>query len=236
MKKTLNTNFSILRNSDVKKLLKYFFVAMVVFSFASCDDDDEQIDVKDYGLKTFSADYNYSNKTYMDQVYFSFSDSLLGTATQETDDWTTFYLISDSSQYNVTSDYVSDWDLVFSNYTILLNGYYVHSVTGVLINSEENIKVGSMEYTDSEDEDAISSAFTGLSISDIDTISYSSDVDAIGYSWKSLDHTTYVYSVNTNYFYFLKLDEETYYKLRFISFYGASTDERIATIQYQLMQ
>ncbi len=223
----------------MKNLFKILSISLLVLSFTSCEDDEEAVEVKDYGLKTFSADYNYTESTYMDQVFFSFSDSLLGTASQDEDDWTQFYLIPDSSATNYTSDFIDDWDLVFTNYTANLgtdDSPFAYNVTGILINQEKSIEVGSFEYTDSEDDDDISTAFTDLSLSDIDTLSYLTDVDAIGYDWKSLDRTTYTYTVNTNYWYIVKLDDETYYKLRIISFYGETTDERIATIQYQLMQ
>lgn len=240
MKKSLNTNSSILRNCNMKTLYKYLFIAMLAFTFASCDDDDEAIEVKDYNVKTFSADYNYTDESYMDQVYFSFTteDSLVATYTNGTTGWTDFNIYSGSDSYNITTD-VEGWDLVFTNYTANLgttDSPYEHAVTGVLINTSENIEVASMEYTDSENSDTISTAFVALSLSDVSSLEYSADIDAIGYGWKTHDHSTHKYTVNPNYFYIVKLDSETYYKLRFISFYGSSTSERIATIQYQLMQ
>lgn len=237
MKQTLKTN-------SIKTTLKCLIFAMLTFAFASCDDDDEQMIVKDYGLKTFSANYNYDSnnedQAYQDQVYFSFTaeDSLVATYTYGEDGWTNFNIISTSDDYKITSD-VEGWDLVFTNYTTAMNsgGTIVeHAVTGALINTKESIEVGFMEYTDYSNTDSISSAFVSLTLDDIDTISYSTDVDAIGYDWKTFNHSNYQYTANSNYFYFVKLDDETYYKLRFTGFYGSSSDERIATIQYQLMQ
>lgn len=221
-----------------KKLITICTIAILAFSISSCDDEDEKIVVKDYGLKTFSADYNYSSGTYYDQVYFSFADSLIATATYDTDDWTQFYLIPDSAATNYTSD-VEGWDLVFTNYTANLGTEaepFAHSVTGVLINTETEIEVGFFEYTEYDDSDSIASAFVDISLSDIDTISFSTDADAIGYDWKTYTHSSGTYTVSTNYFYFVKLDDDTIYKLRFTIFYGESTSERIATIQYQLLQ
>lgn len=81
----------------------------------------------------------------------------------------------------------------------------------------------------------LSAAFAALSLSDISGVSYSSDVDAIGYDWKTLDWSTFQYVVSDNWFYILEKGENTY-KLRFTSFYGNSTDERVMKIEYQLMQ
>jgi hypothetical protein len=209
-------------------------------SIVSCSKNDEQIVQKDYGLKTFAANYNYTNGTYMNQVYFSFSDSLTGTATQGTSNWTNFYLISDSAQYNITSNYLSNWDVVFTSYTTSLasssGGYVAYKVTGALINSKKKIQVALIKYTNSENTDSISSAFAKLKISDVSSLDYSSNVDAIGYNWKAIDMVTYAYKVSTNHFYIVKLSDGNYYKLRFIGFYGSSTNERVAKIQYQLMQ
>lgn len=219
-------------------LIKLLCTCIVVFSIAACEEDDEVIVVKDYGLKIFTADYNYSDGSYKDQVYFSFTDSLVFSTSSDSDDWIQFYLYPDAEGYNDTSN-VEGWDLVFTNYTTAIdnNGTpYEHAVTGVLINIKENIEVGFIEYTEYDDNDSIANAFVDLSLSDIDTITYTNDIDAIGYDWKSYGHSSGIYAVSTNYFYFVKLDEENIYKLRFTSFYGSSTDERMATIQYQLMQ
>ncbi len=217
-------------------------IAILLFSISSCEVEDELIIVTvselDYDLKTFSADYNYQDGTYYNQVYFSFTDSIIDTATYDTDEWTQFNLVANSDEYNDTSS-VLGWDLLFTNYTANLGteeSPYAYKVTGVLINITNNVEVGTMEYTEYTESDSITAAFVNLSLSDIDTITYSSDCDAIGYNWKTYTHSSGIYTLNKNYFYFVKIDEETIYKLHFISFYGSSTDDRVAKIQYQLMQ
>lgn len=238
---------SILRINKKTFLMCFFVIATAIATTSCSDDSDSQIEVKDSGLKTFAANLNYdANATYgevayRNQVYFSFTaeDSLVATATYGTNSWTDFYLISDSAQYNITSKYVSNWDLVFTDYTALTTAMGVtipYTVTGVLINASKDIQVASIDYTKSENSDSIASAFSNLKLSKVRDLSYSSDVDAIGYNWKAINMSTYLYSVNTNYFYIVKIDDATYYKMRFIGFYGSSTNERVATIQYQLMK
>lgn len=221
----------------MKKLVLLMTMA-ISLAFVSCDDDDDIVEVKDYDLKTFSANYNYTDGSYLDQIYFSFTDSLIAKATYDTDDWTQFYLIPDSAATNYTSD-IQGWDVVFTNYTTNLGTDtepFAHNVTGALINIEEGIEVAFMEYMEYDNTDSISKAFVNLSLADVGSLDYSTESDAIGYTWKSLDHTTFTFTVSTNYFYIVKLNEEDYYKLRFVSFYGSTTSERIATIEYQLMQ
>ncbi len=223
----------------------YLFFILLIGVMVSCDDDDEPIAVKDYNLKTFSADYNYDPEAahgevnYKNQVYFNLSTGEnVSTEVYGTDGWTHFYLIEDSAATNFTSD-VQDWDIVFTNYTTNLgtdDAPIPYGVTGVLINIEEGIEVASYIYEDSEDSNDISEAFVNLSLADVQGIDYSDDIDAIGHEWKTYDFDSKVYILSSNHFYIVKVDDENYYKVRFTSFYGESTDERIATIQYQLMQ
>lgn len=228
--------------------LSILLIAIATLTFFSCDDDDdEKVVVKDYGLKTFSADLDYDatvahgGVAYKQQIYFSLSDSsAVDSATYGTDEWTTFYLIEDSSQANFISD-VENWEIAFTYYTALITQYGTttpYGVVGTLINIDESISVGLYDYemSDSTSTTEATSAFTALTLDDVSDLEYSSDADAIGYDWKSFDMSTYAYTVDTTLFYIVKLSSGDTYKLRFLSFYGSSTTERIITIQYQLMQ
>lgn len=218
---------------------------MVVASLSACDSDDDVVEVKDYNLQTFEADLKYDSEVehgtvaYTQQVYFKFGESdTVATGLYGTDSWNQFYLLQDSAATNYTSD-VNDWDLVFTNYTDNLGTDeepMAYNVTGVLINTDEEIEVGLYEYTDSEDSDEISAAFANLDLDAISGTVYSTDVDVIGYNWKSFDMSSYTYTVATNEFYLAKLSSGDIYKLHFVSFYGESTSERIIKIEYQLME
>lgn len=225
----------------MKKLLLLF---TLIIALLSCDDDDK-VTLIDYGTKTFEADLEYDSSVahgqiaYKQQVYFRLGDTTaIATGEYDTDSWTQFYLIPDSSQTNLTSD-VEDWDIVFTSYVENLGTEtepYEYNVTGALINTKEEIQVGMYEYTEYDATDSISKAFSNLSISDISDLTYSSEVNAIGYEWKTLNHSTYTYVLNTNEFFIIKLISGDYYKLRFVGFYGDTTADRIIKIEYALMQ
>ncbi len=220
--------------------MKKFILGLVVLAavFTACE--EEAVVVKDYGLNTFEADMAYNSEAsygevaYTAQVYFSFTDSLVGTGAYGEDTWVAFYTAEDSAAYNVTG-YYSAYDLVLTNYTTVIpydTTYMEYGVTGVLLNTNQGLEVAVMEDTVSAD---YAEAFAALGLSDVSALSYSSQVDAIGYSWKSLNFATYLYDVSENLYYIIKKGEDTY-KLRFTGFYGTSTDERVIQFEYQLMQ
>ncbi len=216
----------------MKKYILLLIAAVVVFS--SCDDEDS-VEVKDYGLKTFSAEMNYDPEaahgevSYKQQVFYALGDEeAIAIGTYGEDSWTDFNLVEDEISINVTG-----WDIVFTNYTVNLGTEdepYAYKVTGVLI--ADGVEVALVEDTESDD---VSESFSNLSLSDVSGLEYSADMDVIGYSWKAYDSSTQLFKVNDNWFYILKIGEETY-KLRFVNFYGESTSERIIKIEYQLMQ
>ena len=224
---------------------KFFLLFMVLACLSACSSDDDAVEIKDYDLQTFEADLKYDSEAghgtvaYTQQVYFKFGEiSEVETGEYGTDSWNQFYLLQDSVATNYTSD-VSDWDLVFTNYTANLGtdeAPMEYNVTGVLINTEEEIVVGLYEYTDSEDSGEISAAFAGLNLDAISSNVYSDDIDVIGYDWKPYDRDAGMYTVATNEFYLVRLKSGDTYKLRFVGFYGDTTAERIIKIEYQLME
>ena len=230
----------------MKKLL--FSLALCTALFA-CD-DDEKIEIKDYGMKSFEADLQYSSttdpesgypmSTYAQQTYFAFGkDAAVATGTVDTDSWTQFNVFDeDAADYNATSD-VDGWDLVFTRYygtTYDNDGNAVaYNLVGALHNIEKNMAVAEMMYEESTEADAIAQAFANMTINDVESLSYNEDIQTIGSDWKQIN-SMYQYEVLTNKFYFVKLADGTYYKLRFLSFYGETKAERIIKVEYALMQ
>lgn len=100
---------------------------------------------------------------------------------------------------------VGDWDMVFRKYVTDLGGGTYYNVTGVLHNP--NVTVAQNEELDGE--------------SDPNGLSYSEDINTIGYDWKSFDGSGY--TVNSDMAYYVKYDESTIYRLVFTEFDGAST-------------
>ncbi|MCU4155532.1 hypothetical protein J1N10_06060 [Carboxylicivirga sp. A043] len=239
----------------MKKVLFAFAVASLGLGFTSCD-DDEKITPIDYGMKTFEADYMYD--TDEESAYY-------GNHTQQTfmklgeeeavhmgvmgdDSWTDFSMVADPEHedYNISTN-ITGWDLAFTHYTAMqveYPGYGLYTVTasGVLINTEEGIEVGVYDYTDSEDITTISSAFADMTLADVETynLEYSSDIATIGYGWKTVDTsvTPALYTVNSNKFYILKMNNGDVYKLRFVSFqtFNGADQSRIAECEYALME
>lgn len=205
---------------------------------------EETIDVKDYGMKSFEAELGYikgaphGTISHTTQTYFVFGqEDAEATAALESDDWSTINLVSSSESYNPTPK-LSPFDLFIGHYTANLGSEEAptpYGVVGVLVNAAEGMTVAEMLYEDSEVADDISQAFADITLADISALSFSSTVDAIGHDWKSIDMSTYLYNVLTNKFFFVKKGDATY-KLRFVSYYGASTDVRIAKFEYALMK
>ena len=125
-------------------------------------------------------------------------------------------VISNSNNSNNTYNYFSlqndnevivepaatDWDFVFTKYfTDVSTSKY--NVTGVL--SSDNITVATATG------DATNS------------LSYSEEINTIGYNWKSLNFTTLTYEVDSNLKFYVKDKDEKIYKLYFTEFGGSST-------------
>ncbi len=228
--------------------MKRIILSLVVITgiLTACSKDDEQVIPKDYGMKTFEANMLYEyipdpgggmgQTVYKHQIYFKFGEeNAVATGVYDTDSWTQFYLNKDDmSKYNDQTN-MTGWDLLFTKYNRASDAY---GVTGPLINTKESIKVGLFKYTESDDANTISESFAKLTLSDITSVNeYSGAIDAIADNeWKNINGMPPTYTVNTNYFYIVKLNNGDIYKLRFISFYGSTKSERIIKIEYALMK
>ncbi|WP_430817812.1 HmuY family protein [Carboxylicivirga sp. RSCT41] len=240
----------------MKKILFAFAMATVGLGFTACD-DDEKIEVKDYGMKTFEADLKYSStmhpdgypiSTYAQQTYFAFGNpEALALGEVDTDSWTQFNVFDyAANEMEVPEGYVVNkrsevdaWDLLFTKYhgtTQTSDGQSTgYDMTGILLNMEGGMKVAEMVYDESSDINAVSKAFADLIISDVEGLSYSDDIETIGSDWKVLDFATFQFNVLTNKFFIIKMASGDYYKLRVISFYGDTTAERVIKIEYALV-
>ena len=120
-------------------------------------------------------------------------------------------LLSKSIVTNIEPD-KGTWDLCFTRYTIIFyEPYYLpYEVTGVLHNPS---KVTA--YMDS------TVNFDSIQINDFDETRLIHRRDAIGYLWKLIDDfgATGTYSIKRHFVYFIKTDEDKFYKLRFFDFY-----------------
>ncbi len=240
----------------MKKLLILF--AAVAF-LAACSDEDEKIVPKDYGMKKFAADMKYDSSqkghgkagfNCKQQTYMKLGqDTAVATAIYGNDNYTIFNILPEipdannkmikNEAYNVTTN-VKNWDLLFTQYVgngfkaMGMDGILVYNLAGVLINTK-NIKVAVYEYTKSENANDISEAFYNLKLSDISSLEYTNEIDAIGTTFRKMEGMGN-YFVLPNRFFILKTTSNDIYKLHFISFYGKTTEEKVFTCEYTLMQ
>lgn len=103
------------------------------------------------------------------------------------------------------------WDMVFTKYTTETMGT-MYPVTGVLHNSKAVTVAKTDEAGDSENP-----ALPAES-------AYSTDINTIGWEWKTLNNQTFTYEIDPNQTFYVKnLTDSSVYRLHFTSFAGSST-------------
>lgn len=96
----------------------------------------------------------------------------------------------------------TDWDIVFRKYNTDLDGT-MYPVTGVLISDVLEVATATGD--------------------DTSNLTYSEDINTIGYEWKSFNMNTFTYDVNSDSKFYIKGEDNTIYKLYFTEFEGSST-------------
>lgn len=106
----------------------------------------------------------------------------------------------------------SEWDLLFTQYTTLLytdlGEPYPYLLTGVLVNPKY-VEVAVDSIT----------PFANVTFDKAQTMSFTKQVDRIGYNWKEYDFDAGSYTVNPDIVYVIRDTKGYLYKLRFIGFY-----------------
>lgn len=103
-----------------------------------------------------------------------------------------------------------EWDLVFTQYThVFYNPEMTYLVTGCLLNRYKMVATA----------DKISD-FTAITYSTILNYQFVSDINVIGYDWKTYTGNTYIINSKTNYI--IRNSEGCYYKLHFIDFFNTN--------------
>ena len=115
-----------------------------------------------------------------------------------------------------------NWDLCFTQYTQQIPIDYM--VTGVLTNKHHII---SSQLT--------SSNFSNINIDSVQSLTYTSDANQIGYEWKAYDFNSGRYTVNPNKIFVLKKDQ-VFIKMRFIDFYNAAGSKGAPKWEYEYLQ
>lgn len=100
----------------------------------------------------------------------------------------------------------SDWDLLFTKYMGDLGGGIFYPVTGLLSNGLNIVEVNGVDINSSTENDGI----------------WSSEINTIGYDWKTFNMTTFVYDVTADLSYFVEDQNGDIYKLVFTGFGGSA--------------
>ncbi|MBK22223.1 MAG: hypothetical protein CMP63_07955 [Flavobacteriales bacterium] len=117
----------------------------------------------------------------------------------------------------------STWDLLFTKYNTPVNSQYgltPYGVTGVL--SNEGVQVNKVSGVHNEDADTLSTSFV-------------SDIASIGWSWKSLNYSTFQYEVGDSTTHFVKTTTGDVWKLVMTGFGGSANGNYYFTKEKMLL-
>lgn len=235
---------------------KILMILATVALLASCSNDDDPIKVKDYGLKTFSADMKYEKTAGMakdfsckQQTYFKLGKTeAVATGEYGKDNWTTFNILPkipnkekvlvENPNYNVKTN-IKNWDILFTQYVgnaaRSSSQIFPYFLAGILINPER-VQVALHKNTESKDANEIAKAFADLKISDLTDLNYTKTIDFIGINWRSMKGMPPTYEIKYNNFYIIKNKEGEIYKVRFIQYYGDTKAKKVFKCEYALMK
>ncbi|OFZ09689.1 MAG: hypothetical protein A3D92_12350 [Bacteroidetes bacterium RIFCSPHIGHO2_02_FULL_44_7] len=119
----------------------------------------------------------------------------------------------------------TDWDLEFTQYTHLFtNPAEPYLVTGVLLN---RFTTTATRITNKP--------FEEITYADVVDLSYSNQLDYIGYTWKTFDYANQIYAVDPTICYIIHTSAGFYYKLHFIDFYNDLGVKGYPTFEVQLL-
>lgn len=117
-----------------------------------------------------------------------------------------YYSLQDNLRLDREPD-ATTWDLLFTKWEDL-DGTTPYVVTGVL----QNIGVTAIDFT-TED------PFT-ITYSDEQ---FSTNINTIGWDWKSINMSTYVWTIPTDRFFIVRAKDDKIYRINFTDFTGSST-------------
>lgn len=236
----------------MKKIISFLLATTALL--ASCSDDDEKIEVKDYEMQTFSADMKYEKPESMakdftckQQTYLKLGKAdAVAIGEYGTESWTTFNILPEipesdkmvtNPDYNVTTK-VKNWDLLFTQYVgdaMPGEKVFPYFLAGVLINTA-SIEIALYKYEESTEKADIAKAFADLKLITVASLSYSPNIDGIGTRWRTMKGMPPVYEVNDNYFFIAKTQSGDYYKIRFLRYYGDTEAEKVFKCEYALLK
>ena len=137
-----------------------------------------------------------------------------------------FYSFSSGGSVQQLEPPMNSYDLLFTQYTTMLytslGEAYPYLVTGVLLN----------RYSVAAKSDTIDS-FSSITLQSVQNMQLSSNLDGIGYDWKTFNFEAGSYTVRENVVYIIRDTGGMYYKLRFIGFYNTFGQKGYPIIECQ---
>ncbi len=135
----------------------------------------------------------------------------------------TFISLTNGQQLSVEPPKES-WDIIFSQYTHI---YYdmentPYTVTGCLLN-RHNTSVAVDTVRD----------FADITYEDIPAYTFSTDINTIGFDWKTYSFTSGTYEVDVHKNYIIRTAAGTYFKLHFIDFVSPSGEKGSPKWEFQ---
>lgn len=163
-------------------------------------------------IKFINEDY-YGGYTFTYSIWdgTSWSEDTTETIanTENTNNRFNYYSLKNNTTV-IAEPEMDAWDLVFNKYYTNVEdseGNTVkYLVTGALVNEDITVAVDEEENGE-----------------DTTNLTYSEDINTIGYDWKSFSMDTFSYEVDSNKAYYIKTEEGIIYRLVFTSFDGSST-------------
>lgn len=163
----------------------------------------------------------YSETSYT--IRWATIDALdFATVTMEKDDDYNFIFLSFTTGNSVDIEPPKTaWDLCFTSYTYVFHDGTPYLVTGVLTNRTLTRAIRS------------NLDFTSVNYTYASSLMYSTDLNVIGYDWKTYDFDLGTYIIQFDHVYVLKSVEGRYYKLRFLDFYDQSGNKGAPSFELQ---
>ena len=117
------------------------------------------------------------------------------------------------------------WDLKFTQYTHVFHSpSQPYVVTGALLN-RFNTTAARIE----------NKPFNDVVFDDIASLTFSSNMDYIGYDWKTFDFTNSIYIVHSEVTYIVRTNQGGYYKFHFVDFYNDQGEKGYPKMEVQLL-
>lgn len=152
-------------------------------------------------IESYLGAYNFKYSTW-DGTAWSADQTATVSNTSNPNNRYNYYSLQNNTEV-VAEPAITDWDFVFRKYNTLLPQGQYYNVTGVLHNP--NVQVAENDEP------------SGMPANP--TLTYSDDINTIGYDWKAFSGSGF--NVDSNKAYYVKYTDGTIYRLYFTSFSGS---------------